>query len=52
MSQSPQSIPRYRTIHWEQYNAVLKARGSLTSHMDNEPRALSAALYCFQLVVR
>ena len=24
----------------------------LCSQMDNEPRALSAALYCFQLVVR
>jgi hypothetical protein len=24
----------------------------LSSQMDNEPRALSAALYCFQLVVR
>lgn len=24
----------------------------LSSQMDKEPRALSAALYCFQLVVR
>ena len=30
MSQSPQSKPRYRTTNRKQYNAALKARGSLT----------------------
>ena len=42
MSQS--SKPRYRTINWKQYNAALKARGSLSSQIVNEPRDFKAAL--------
>ncbi|MDH0365109.1 IS5/IS1182 family transposase, partial [Comamonas aquatica] len=26
--------PRYRTTNWKQYNAALKARGSLTVWLD------------------
>ena len=32
MSQSRK--PRYRTTNWKQYNAALKARGSLTVWLD------------------
>ena len=34
MSQSPQPNPSYRTTNWKQYNAALKARGSLTIWLD------------------
>ena len=30
MSQPLHTKPRYRTTNWKQYNAALKARGSLT----------------------
>ena len=34
MSQSLHSKSRYRTNNWKQYNAALKARGSLTFWLD------------------
>jgi hypothetical protein len=34
MSQPLQSTPRYRITNWKQYNAALKARGSLTVWLD------------------
>ena len=34
MSQSPPSKPRYRTTNWKQYNAAIKAGGSLTIWLD------------------
>ena len=43
MSQSPQSKPRYRTTNWKQYNAALKARGSLTIWLDRGMSWFAAA---------
>ncbi len=43
MSQSPQSNPRYRTTNWNQYNAALKARGSLTILLDRGMSWFAAA---------
>lgn len=34
MSQSQHAKPRYRTINWKQYNAAVKARGSLIIWLD------------------
>lgn len=35
--------PRYRTTNWKQYNAALKARGSLTVWLDKGMSWLAAA---------
>ena len=43
MSQTPQSKPRYRTTNWKQYNAALKARGSLTIWLDKNMSWFAAA---------
>ena len=38
-----QSKPRYRTTNWKQYNAALKARGSLTVWLDKRMTWFAAA---------
>ena len=43
MSQSQHSKPRYRTTNWKQYNAALKARGSLTIWLDEGMSWFAAA---------
>jgi len=43
MSQLPHSKPRYRTTNWKQYNAALKARGSLTIWLDKGMSWFAAA---------
>ena len=43
MSQPPHSKPRYRTTNWKQYNAALKARGSLTIWLDKGMSWFAAA---------
>ena len=43
MSQQPHSKPRYRTTNWKQYNAALKARGSLTIWLDKGMSWFAAA---------
>ena len=43
MSQSQHSKPRYRTTNWKQYNAALKARGSLTIWLDKGMSWFAAA---------
>lgn len=43
MNQPTQPKPLYRTTNWKQYNAALKARGSLTSWLDKSMSWISAA---------
>ena len=43
MSQPLQSTPRYRITNWKQYNAALKARGSLTVWLDKNMSWIAAA---------
>lgn len=43
MSQSTQSKPRYCTTNWKQYNAALKARGSLSIWLDKSMSWFAAA---------
>ena len=41
MSEDKKVRTRYRTINWQQYNAALKARGSLTIWLDRAMRWLA-----------
>lgn len=43
MSEPPQPKPRYRITNWKQYNAALKARGSLTVWLDKNMPWFAAA---------
>ena len=40
---SPANKPRYQTTNWKQYNAALKARGSLSIRLDKRMAWFAAA---------